>query len=941
MNRKYYNSTWSQLAFVAIVIFMLFASCTVAVDRNLFRRCDQDGFCRRNRNRFTQENPNPKHLSSFTTTKFESRSKDKMTMTAQLTETIPPLFEEKKAQDLWPSRVMKVSVRAYEGGVFRVTVDEASRSDNLSPRYSPEDVIVEKDLKQIPLTLSNDPSTGDQIFTVEGNLSDYKIVIPAAGKPFGFEMKLKKEIVVSATNLLFENHMKKPEPPKAEGPMPEDANEELPTKTDGDKRIDIDGAWEESFGGKTDSKPNGPGAVGLDVFFQGASAVYGVPEHASSMALQDTHTYYNEPYRLYNADVFKYELNETMALYGSIPFVVAHDCEQGTAVGMLWLNPSETWVDVNNGEKRSKELRWTSEDGLADVWLFVGPTAFDVFRQYTSVTGRPFLPPLFSTAYHQCRWNYNDQDDVHNVDEGFDKHNIPYDVIWLDIEHTDGKKYFTWDSDKFSQPEVMQKNLSAKGRKLVTIVDPHIKRDSSYDLHKEAAEKHYYVLQPDGTRDFEGHCWPGTSSWIDFMNPDARTWWASKFGLDQYRGSSENLFIWNDMNEPAIFGGAETSMLRDAKHYNNLEHRQVHNMYGHTHVMATNEGLCRRVENQRPFVLTRSFFAGTQKHAAVWTGDNQAKWEYLQQMIPMVLSLNLAGIVFSGADVAGFFDNPSEELLVRWYQAGTFTPFFRAHAHLETKRREPWLFSPETTNLIREAVVRRYRLMPYVYTTFREASVSGAPVARALWTVFPNDKFVDTMDDEYMFGPALLVHPVTSEGAKSVKVYLPAGLWYDFDTYEAKSGSRSIEVETPLNKVPVFFRGGSIVPTRQRQRRSTTQQENDPFTLIIAPDDSNQAEGDLYLDDGKTFDYQKKEAYDLIHYQFKNSVLKSKVITKAYDVSVGIERIVFLNIKKKPAYVVIKSATDEHEVPFTYDNKVLTLKKPVSSVLDDWKILIL
>jgi len=954
MRRKDCNVVWSRgmrLFSLMVVSCVLMACCTNAVDRNRFKRCDQDGFCRRNRNRFTPENPSPRHLGSFTVGNFVRKMENIKTMSTRLQEKIPAVFEGK---NVYPRRKLSLSVRAYEDGIFRLTVDEDNRDDDLAKRFSAEELVVDAHLNQVPLKLTTDKS-GRQIFVAEGDSSERQLVLPAQGQPFGFEVLARDPkskgyyTTVSGKNLMFENHVKKPEPPKAvaEGPMPEGAKEDLPDPVPGPTvDIDIDGAWEESFGGKKDSKPNGPGAVGIDVTFEGATAIYGVPEHASSMALKDTHTQYKEPYRLFNADVFEYELDETMALYGSVPFVVAHDSARGTTYGMLWLNPSETWLDVHK-ESGKQEVRWTSEDSLADIWLFTGPKAADVFRQYTSVTGRPFMPPYFSTAYHQCRWNYNDQQDVHDVDENFDKYNIPYDVIWLDIEHTDGKRYFTWDSVKFSQPEVMQKNLSDKGRKLVTIVDPHIKRDNGYHVHKEASENHYYVRRPDGNSDYEGHCWPGTSSWVDFMNPDARTWWGSKFALDQYRGSSENLFIWNDMNEPAIFSGPETTMERDCKHFGDIEHRQIHNMFGYVQVMATHDGLCRRVEGQRPFILTRSFFAGTQKLAAVWTGDNQAKWEYLQSMVPMVLSLNLAGIVFSGADVAGFFGNPSEELLVRWYQAGSLVPFFRAHAHLETRRREPWLFSKETTDLIREAVLRRYRLMPYVYTTFHESSATGAPIARALWTEFPTDSSVDTVDDEYLFGPYLLAHPVTRAEAKTEKVYLPAGVWYDFDTLQPTTGPTTVEIETPLSKVPVFYRGGGIVPTHQRQRRSTTQTKNDPFTLFVAPSTEGNADGSLYIDDGKTFDYKKKEAYDFIKYHLERSgktmTLTGKTEKRGYQTSVGVERIVIMGVSVRPSSVTF-TAQKQKAVPvsFTYDEttNVLTLKKPVPSVLDDWTITI-
>jgi len=318
-------------------------------------------------------------------------------------------------------------------------------------------------------------------------------------------------------------------------------------------------------------------------------------------------------------------------------------------------------------------------------------------------------------------------------------------------------------------------------------------------------------------------------------------------------------------------------------------------------------------------------------------------------MLPMVLSLNLAGIVFSGADVAGFFGNPSEELLVRWYQAGSFVPFFRAHAHLETQRREPWLFSPETKNLIRDAVLRRYRLMPYVYTAFHESSVDGAPIARALWTEFPTDSASNTIDNEYLFGPSILVHPVTEEGAKSVQVYLPAGVWYDFDTLQPSIGPSTVEIATPLSKVPAFYRGGRIIPTRQRQRRSTTQQAKDPFTLYVAPDSDGKAEGSLYIDDGKTFDY-KKGSFDMVEFHLERDssrngamTLTSETKTRGFETAVGIERIVIMGVSLKPSSVTFATQKQKDiPVTFKYDETthVLTLKKPVPAVLDEWRITI-
>ena len=202
------------------------------------------------------------------------------------------------------------------------------------------------------------------------------------------------------------------------------------------------------------------------------------------------------------------------------------------------------------------DTHWIAESGVLDGFVFLGPSPKAVVRQYTSVTGKTAMPQLFSIAYHQCRWNYKDEADVTAVDTNFDFHDIPYDVLWLDIEHTDGKKYMTWDHAKFPTPERMQEEIRDKGRRMVTIVDPHMKRDEGYGLHRESAEKGYYVKDKSGG-DFDGWCWPGSSSYLDMLSPVIRNWWATKFSFKAYEHSTPVLYIWNDMNEPSVFNGPE------------------------------------------------------------------------------------------------------------------------------------------------------------------------------------------------------------------------------------------------------------------------------------------------------------------------------------------------------------------------------------------------
>lgn len=345
--------------------------------------------------------------------------------------------------------------------------------------------------------------------------------------------------------------------------------------------------WEETFRSHKDTRPHGPQSISFDVSFHGAKHVYGIPEHATSFSLKPTRGpgIESEPYRLFNLDVFEYVHESPFGLYGSVPFMLSHSSEQTT--GFFWLNSAEMLIDVmasgrdqEQGAASAAESTsngvdtvWTAESGMLDAFIFVGPGPKDVVRQYASVTGTTRLPQLFSIAYHQCRWNYKDEADVAEVDAKFDEHNIPYDVLWLDIEHTDGKRYFTWDNILFPDPKQMQKKIAAKGRHMVTIVDPHIKRDESFSLHKEASQKGYYVKDKHGS-DYDGWCWPGSSSYLDMLDPQIRSWWADKFSFNNYVGSTSILYIWNDMNEPSVFNGPEVT----------LSQRPTYNVSGRHHL---------------------------------------------------------------------------------------------------------------------------------------------------------------------------------------------------------------------------------------------------------------------------------------------------------------------------------------------------------------------
>jgi alpha 1,3-glucosidase len=502
-----------------------------------------------------------------------------------------------------------------------------------------------------------------------------------------------------------------------------------------ESELDREGLWEENFQSHKDSKPYGPMSVGADIAFPNSKALFGLPEHASSTMLKNTAgegAEYQDPFRLYNLDVFEYDLDVPMSLYGAVPLLISQSVKTGTS-GVFWFNPTETFVDIQDDNVHTgKSSHWVSESGIIDVFFIPGPTPSEFYSQYAKLTGTLALPPMFSLGYHQCRWNYKDEQDVYQVHSKFEELDYPYDVLWLDIEHTDGKRYFTWDQKLFPHPKEMQETLWAQGRRMVTIIDPHVKRDDNYYIHKDATSKGVYIKDKGGKVDYDGWCWPGSSSYLDFTDAAARSWWADQFAYDRYKGSTPSLFTWNDMNEPSVFNGPEVSMQKDLRNLRGDEHREWHNLYGMLFHRSTSEGLIRRNpgENVRPFVLSRSFFAGTQRYGAIWTGDNAAEWSHLVISSPMLLSLNLGAISFSGADVGGFFGNTDAELMTRWMQAGAYTPFFRGHAHHDAKRREPWMFGEETMKRLRKAAMARYALLPYWYTIFAEASRTGMPIMR-------------------------------------------------------------------------------------------------------------------------------------------------------------------------------------------------------------------
>ncbi|KAI0667109.1 alpha-glucosidase [Trametes maxima] len=957
----------------------------LAVKSHDFKTCSQAGFCRRGRALSARAAENPSWKSPYSIdTSSVTLSPDQASFTAAV------------RSSLYPEVNFGLDVRIHEDGVVRVRLDEVG---GLYRRYDEAAswALIEEPKVSNAIQWS---VAKDSVRAKYGPKKDVEVTVTFEPLKVTLLRAGKEQVVLNGRGLLHMEHYRTKvsvdsdqasETPELEDNPNVDGHQAVLEQTkpgtswfEGEGE---DGWWEETFNGFTDSKPRGPESLSLDIDFPNHGHVYGIPQHATRLSLPTTtgeDAYYSEPYRLYNADVFEYLADSTMSLYGSIPFMQAHSAD--STVGIFNAIASETWVDVGHPTPKSTTAHWISETGILDVFILPGPTPADVFTQYTKLTGTPALPAHWALGYHQCRWNYFSSDDVRTVQQRFDEEDIPVDVFWLDIEYAEEHKYFMWDKKAFPDPVEMTKDVEAIERKMVVIVDPHLKRTDNYPVYKQATELDVLIKQKDGQTDYEGWCWSGSSAWVDFFHPRSWDWWKSLFKIDgpedkwHWTESTENTHIWNDMNEPAIFNGPEISMPRESIHYGGWEHRDLHNINGMLFHNLTSQAVKDRTDPpKRPFVLTRSFYAGSQRFGAMWTGDNLGTWDHMSVGVKMVLANNIAGFSFAGSDVGGFFGNPEPEMLVRWYAVGAFSPFFRAHAHIDTKRREPYLLDEPYKGIVRDILRLRYSLLPVWYTAFREASVTGLPVLRPHYIAVPQDEAGFAIDDQFFVGSSgLLVKPVVEKSVTEATVYLPEDqVYYDYFSHHAYKGTakgKNVTVPAELHQIPLLIRGGSVVPSRERPRRSSPLMKHDPFTLRVALGKDGSARGELYLDDGETYSHHdgnfvwrefaaaKKgkgvrlssknlaaqkpaEAVDsvaLASYSNDNNFAKSIA-------GVRVEKIVLLGLSAKPSSVSVEGGK---ELQFTFTPgvaasdktegtaSVLVIKDPKLSITGDWEIVV-
>jgi alpha-glucosidase len=541
---------------------------------------------------------------------------------------------------------------------------------------------------------------------------------------------------------------------------------------------------------------------------------------------------------IWNTDNYTYKDYDGKRLYQSHPWVLGIHAD-GSAFGILADN---TW---RQELKLGDSITFSSDAPASRVIVIEKNSPQEVLTALTNLIGRMALPPLWSLGYQQSRYSYEPDSRVRQVADEFRRRQIPCDVIWMDIDYMDGYRIFTFDKTKFPDPKALNNDLHQKGFKAVWMIDPGVKVDSSYFVYRQGQAGNYWVKDVKG-KDFVGKVWPGDCKFPDYTMPETRKWWAGLYKDYMATGIDG---VWNDMNEPAVFDVPDHSMPADNIHRGggNMvpgSHLRYHNVYGMLMIRASREGITAANPDKRPFILSRSGYLGSHRYGATWTGDNKGSYEHIKLSVPMVMNLGLSGQCFSGPDIGGFDGNTEADVYAHWIALGAFYPFSRGHAAVGTNEKEPWAFGPEIEKVARTAMNRRYRLMPYLYTLFQEASVTGMPVMRPVFFADLKDTTLRREEQSFLLGGDLLVTPKWANHPVE-----PSGNWRLVSIAGENSRMDKYQPDVKIHE-------GAIVPLCNLIQ-STAQYGTDSLTLLISTDVKGNASGKLYEDAGDGYGYQQ------------------------------------------------------------------------------------
>jgi alpha-glucosidase len=589
----------------------------------------------------------------------------------------------------------------------------------------------------------------------------------------------------------------------------------------------------------------------------------------------------NQAFSLWNTDAYRFQ-ESTDPIYKAIPFFMTF--RSGRAVGVLLDNTWRSSFDF--GKTEPDVYSFGAVDGPLNYYVVYGPSPRQVLASYAWLTGKPPLPPMWTLGFQQSRYTYYPQSRVMEIASRLRADRIPADAIYLDIDFQDKNFPFTVDCKKFPDFSGMLAQLKAENFHVVTITDLHIADapHQKYEPYDSGIAADQFVKSPNGSV-YVGEVWPGPSVFPDFTRQQTRAWFGALYR--DFYGEGVSGF-WDDMNEPSVFHTVSGTMPLDVVHRidepgflkRTATHAEIHNVYGMQNARATFEGLRKLNPDLRPMVLTRASYAGGQRYGATWTGDNSSTWNHLRMTTPMLKNLGLSGFGLSGADVGGFAGTASAELLTKWLEVAAFQPIDRDHTEKGTGDQEPWIGGPEQEAIRRRHIEERYRLMPYLYQLAEESSRTGLPMLRPLFLEFP-----DAMADghpidvdpaaaaEFMLGPDLLIAPSPyPEEPDAYTVEFPSHDWYNYWTGAKVTPPTSaadtsllvvspppfsIQVQPESASLPVFVRAGSIVPMEPLVQ-STSEVPDGPLTLRVYA--GNACSGDLYLDDGKSYAFERGDS---------------------------------------------------------------------------------
>ncbi|XP_007946915.1 sucrase-isomaltase, intestinal [Orycteropus afer afer] len=679
--------------------------------------------------------------------------------------------------------------------------------------------------------------------------------------------------------------------------------------------------------------------------------MYGFGEHVHK---RFRHDLFWKTWPIFSRDQLPGDNNNN--LYGHQTFFTCIEDTSGKSFGVFLMNSNAMEVFI----QPTPIVTYRVTGGILDFYIFLGDTPEQVVQQYQELIGLPAMPSYWSLGFQLSRWNYKSLDVVKEVVQRNRDAGIPFDTQVTDIDYMEDKKDFTYDAVAFKGLPEFVEDLHAHGQKYVIILDPAISIEkrangAAYATYDRGTEKQVWVNNSDGTASVIGEVWPGLTVYPDFTSPQCIDWWAdecSRFYQEvKYDG------LWIDMNEVSSFvqgskDGCEankwnyppfTPDILDKVLYSKticmdfMQHwgkqYDVHSLYGYSMAIATEKAVEKVFPNKRSFILTRSTFAGSGRHASHWLGDNTASWEQMEWSITGMLEFSLFGMPLVGADICGFVAETTEELCRRWMQLGAFYPFSRNHNADGYQHQDPAFFGQNSllVNSSRHYLTIRYTLLPFLYTLFYKAHQFGETVARPFLHEFYQDRNSWVEDTQFLWGPALLITPVLKQGAETVSAYIPDATWYDYET-GAKRPWRKQRIDMPLppDKIGLHIRGGYIIPIQQPNVTTTASRLN-PLGLIIALDENNTANGDFFWDDGETKDTIQNGTYILYTFSVSNNNLNITCTHSSYQegTTLAFETIKILGLTDSVTEVTVAETNQAMTLhtSFTYDvsNKVLLI----------------